>query len=154
MSTDAVPAKRTTLVPPKFEHVFTVYCTVDVNDFRLVPTGQGSRTNIAVTGGYFEGPDGAQFCEIIPGIGGDHGVVDSKGVFHPEIRFTIQFDDEHYGYVLATGLGVFGVESELTIIIETESTKYADLANRPLYATATLVGNTLLAPSWRAIRSN
>ena len=88
---------------PQFERVFTTYATIDASNLRLVSTGAGQRTNMLITGyyesyfppishyltlmihgsGYFESPDGKQFAKIVPGMGGDHGVLDAKGVFHP-----------------------------------------------------------------------
>jgi hypothetical protein len=51
-------------------------------------------------------PGGKIIAKIVPGVGGETGVVDKNGNFQIESHNVFQFvDDQKYAYVAGTGIG-------------------------------------------------
>ncbi|KAF9506438.1 hypothetical protein BS47DRAFT_1352699 [Hydnum rufescens UP504] len=83
---------------------------------------EGTRLNVGVRGGNWTKPDGTLLAKVLGGLGGEHGYIDPTGVFHLNVRYTVQFvQDNKWGYVEMKGFGILGVSNKAFITLESDS---------------------------------
>jgi len=133
---------------PELKLVFTSNVEVDASDFRLITSGAGSRTNVSFKGGHWKHPDGTIFANVVPGVGGEFGIIDPKGIFRPDIKYTVQFDDGKFGHITATGHGIIKVGNTLSVRVETDSEKYSYLAGKTLLCPGVFVGHSVVSSTY------
>jgi len=140
--------------PSDFRHVLTSYLIVDLLDLRFVKTGSGTRVNVAIVGGNWTSPSGDLIGSFVPGLGGEHGVIDSAGLLHLDVRYSLQFvKDQKFAYVEFKGTGKAAQSNRCTVRIETDSEADAELGltQKELFAPGVFVGDVLVASYWAAL---
>jgi len=94
--------------------------------------------------------DGSLLATVVPGMGGENGYTDSNGLFHLDIRYTIQFvSDNKFGYVQLKGYGKAGASNKVSLLVETDSPANLKFNGQLFYSPGTFIGGTLLrSPIW------
>jgi len=134
---------------PKTTLKFRAHVVVDLANFRQIKIPEGTRINAGVLGGNWTSPDGTLLATVVPGVGGEHGYIDSTGVFHLDVRYTVQFvADKKWAYYQAKGFGTAGVINRIFPTIESDSVAAKGLVEQTLYAPGVFVGNVLVASHW------
>ncbi|KAF9017072.1 hypothetical protein BDZ89DRAFT_1075020, partial [Hymenopellis radicata] len=91
----------------------------------------GTRTLIGFTGGNLTDPNGHVLASVLPGLGGELGLLGSNNVFYPNVRLGLQWlDDSSFAYVELHGSGEFLVAATSYARFETDSSSRADLNGR------------------------
>ncbi|KAG9077345.1 hypothetical protein FRC06_008971, partial [Ceratobasidium sp. 370] len=90
------------LKPPKHLYSFSPTFT----DNHSVNGPLGTRVGLGITGGNMTAPDGSLIAKVVPGVGGETGVIDKKGNLEINVKAFFQFLDDHkFGYVAISGIG-------------------------------------------------
>jgi len=109
----ALPGGDSSPPHPQTRLAFLSTIVVDLVDFREIAIPEGTRVNVDIRGGNWTKPDGTLLANILGGLGGEHGYIDSTGVFHLNVRYTVQFvQDNKWGYVQMNGFGTAGVSNK------------------------------------------
>ncbi|KAF8327377.1 uncharacterized protein EI90DRAFT_3156156 [Cantharellus anzutake] len=109
---------------------------------------EGQRVNIGLLGGKWTDTKGRVIAKVLPAIGGDQGYTDKEGIFHVDIRQTIQFvSDGRFGYVQLTGYKR-GAYASTTVSVETDSAANLKFNNQIFYALGSFSGNILTGSIW------
>ncbi|KAF9508586.1 hypothetical protein BS47DRAFT_214594 [Hydnum rufescens UP504] len=134
---------------PQTQLAFLSTLVVDTANFRKITIPEGTRLNVDVRGGNWTKPDGTLLANVVGGLGGEHGYIDSTGVFHLSARYTVQFvQDSKFGYIQMQGFGTPGTQNKVFITLESDSAAATGLIEQILYAPGKFVGNLLVAPHW------
>ncbi|KAF8342164.1 uncharacterized protein EI90DRAFT_3116065 [Cantharellus anzutake] len=84
----------------------------------VISIPEGHRVNVKLIGSNWTNPDGSLLANVVPGIGGEEGYVDTKGVFHVDVRYVAQFvSDGKYAYVQLKGNGTAGRSNKVTMSV-------------------------------------
>ncbi|KAF9508579.1 hypothetical protein BS47DRAFT_214131 [Hydnum rufescens UP504] len=106
------------LATPQFQLAFISTIIVDLNNLGEITIPEGVRANAHILGGNWTRPDGSLLANIVTGIGGQNGYIDSTGILHYDVRYTIRFvEDNKYGYITVTGFGIIGVKNRLVLYV-------------------------------------
>jgi len=110
---------------------------------------EGTRVNVQILGGNWTRTDGKLLATVVPDIGAEQGYIDTKGLFHLDVRYTIQFaSDKKFGYVQLKGFGKAGVSNKVWMVVETDSVQNQRFTGTLLYSPGSFTGNLLRAPVW------
>ncbi|KAF8600064.1 hypothetical protein BDV93DRAFT_525610 [Ceratobasidium sp. AG-I] len=89
---------------PAYNHLFSWNLTL--SDNHPVEGPLGTRYGLGIIGGVITAPNGTAIAKLVPGIGGETGVIDKNGNLQVEARAFFQFlDDKKYAYLIGTGIG-------------------------------------------------
>jgi hypothetical protein len=110
------------MLPPRLEFLFTLTGTVAA-PIEIGATPSGLRRIFPISGGTFEGPK--LHGKLLP-AGADHMLVRSDAVVLPDVRVTLQTDDDHLILMSYSGLrhGPTEVMDRLTRGEPVESSEY------------------------------
>ncbi|KAF9505584.1 hypothetical protein BS47DRAFT_1353793 [Hydnum rufescens UP504] len=140
--------------PPEFELVFICNLILDVPDDFFIVTPKWTRVPVPITGGNWTTPEGKLIANVVTGIGGEWGKVDSTGTLFVDSVYFVQFvDDKKYAYSYLDGYGVPNLSDNGRAIVETDSPKYAGLNNITFFAPGILTGELLVSPHWAPINN-
>ncbi|KAG9087203.1 hypothetical protein FS749_003079 [Ceratobasidium sp. UAMH 11750] len=67
----------------------------------------GTRVGLGITGGNMTAPNGSLIGKVVPGVGGETGVIDKNGNLEIDAKAVCQFlDDNKYAYMAISGIGL------------------------------------------------
>ncbi|KAG9049886.1 hypothetical protein FS837_008808 [Tulasnella sp. UAMH 9824] len=152
---------------------FLMSGVVDITAPVQIPNPLGTRVSNTWTGGNFTDWKGNVFATVVPGAGGENGLVDSAGFFHLDARMTLKLVNESdtYAYLQYMGIGQFGAVDNFSLFvvyypfhrkllltsspsthpcrrIETNSVKYSFLNQIFVWGNATIPGAYLLVDTF------
>ncbi|KIO33238.1 hypothetical protein M407DRAFT_4026 [Tulasnella calospora MUT 4182] len=129
---------------------FIMSGVVDITAPVQIPNPLGTRVSNTWTGGNFTDYKGNVFATVVPGAGGENGLVDSAGFFHLDARMTLKLVNESdtYAYLQYMGIGQFGAVDNFYMRIETNSIKYSFLNQIFVWGNATIPGAYLLVDTF------
>ncbi|KIO33236.1 hypothetical protein M407DRAFT_17798 [Tulasnella calospora MUT 4182] len=137
--------------PPSAPHSYFIMSgVVDITTPVQIANPLGTRVSIAWTGGNFTDWNGNVFATVVPGAGGENGLVDSTGFLHLDARLTLKLVNENdtYAYLQHLGIGQFGAVDYVYLRIETNSVKYNFLNQIFVWGNATVPGTYLLVDAF------
>ncbi|KAF9505585.1 hypothetical protein BS47DRAFT_518928 [Hydnum rufescens UP504] len=137
---------------PQFKLVFTCNLALGVaHDFSIVRP-QYTRVTLSILGGNWTDPDGMLIANVVPGIGGEWGTVDSTGTLTLDADYYVQFvHDKKYAYVRLGGFGVPAKSDDGRTVVETDSLRYSSLNNVTFVSPGVFSGNVLVSPHWASL---
>ncbi|KAF9535294.1 hypothetical protein CPB83DRAFT_841530 [Crepidotus variabilis] len=116
---------------------------INITAGQQIPVYEGTRVTNSYLGGYATDKDGNTVAHIVPGEGGEGGLTNAKGLFHPSVRGVLQFDnDGSYGFFTMEGIKN-GTEF-LYVNFGTNSTKYDYLNKLFIISNATKTADNVL----------
>jgi len=135
--------------PPDLQLVFICNLVLDVPDDFLIVTPKYTRVPVPITGGNWTTPEGKLIANVVTGIGGEWGLVDSTGTLYVDSVYFVQFvEDKKYAYSYLQGYGVPYVSDDGRAVVETDSPKYSYFNNISFVAPGLLTGELLVSPHW------
>ncbi|KAG8778806.1 hypothetical protein FRC12_024821 [Ceratobasidium sp. 428] len=97
-----VPVNPKVITPPKHLYSFSLEFT----NTRAIEGPLGTRVGLGLTGGNLTDPTGSPIGHVVPGIGGETGIIDKNGNLEIDVKVFFQFNDDHqYAYAAISGIG-------------------------------------------------
>ncbi|KAG8795953.1 hypothetical protein FRC12_007766 [Ceratobasidium sp. 428] len=131
---------------PLYEHLYSFSLTLSPN--HLVDGPLGSRFGLGAISGNMTSPQGKVIATVVPGVGGETGLVDKNGNFQIQSRNIFQFvDDKKYVFIEGSGIGPLTGNPLDVHHVETDSPSrlawngYFIVVNVSLPSPASLIGD-------------
>ncbi|KAJ2983355.1 hypothetical protein NQ176_g750 [Zarea fungicola] len=105
---------------PNLEFLYTANITIGER-WSAGDTGKGTRVIIPLEGGTFHGP---RLSGTVNAFGGDWGVMSTKGIFYPDVRYNLKTHDGVDIYIQTSGAVQPDTRALLRGIYETGDPKY------------------------------
>ncbi|KAG8689222.1 hypothetical protein FRC08_011041 [Ceratobasidium sp. 394] len=132
------------ITPPKHLCSFSFA----LSDNHLVGGPLGTRVGLGFLDGNMTAPDGSLIATVVPGVGGETGVIDKNGNLEIDVKAVFQFvDDKKFTYAAISGIGPLSGKPYDAQHIETDSSSrlawnsYFIVANVSLVNPALLIGD-------------
>ncbi|KAG8709880.1 hypothetical protein FRC12_009406 [Ceratobasidium sp. 428] len=146
----SVPLNPKIITPPKHLYSFSLAFT----NTRAIDGPLGTRVGLGLTGGNLTDPTGSLIGRVVPGIGGETGIIDKNGNLEIDVKVFFQFNDDHqYAYAAISGIGPLSGKPYDAHHIETNSSSrfawnsYFVVANVSLVNPALLIGDAFYWPT-------
>ncbi|KAG9089720.1 hypothetical protein FS749_001110 [Ceratobasidium sp. UAMH 11750] len=140
----SAPLHPKLITPPKHLCSFSFA----LSDNHLVGGPLGTRVGLGFLDGNMTAPDGSLIAKVVPGVGGETGVIDKNGNLEIDVKAVFQFvDDKKFAYAAISGIGPLSGKPYDAQHIETDSSSrlawnsYFIVANVSLVNPALLIGD-------------
>ncbi|KAG9104861.1 hypothetical protein FRC07_009692 [Ceratobasidium sp. 392] len=140
----SAPLNPKLITPPKHLYSFSLAFT----DNHAIDGPLGTRVGLGLTGGNVTNPSGTLIGRVVPGVGGETGIIDKNGNLEIDVKAFFEFfDDKSHAYVAISGIGPLSGKPYDAHHLETNSTSrlawnsYFIVANVSLVSPALLIGD-------------
>jgi len=121
----------------------------DLDNVRTIAVPEGTRINVGLKGGTWKRSDGTLLANIVAGVGGELGYIDTNQVFHMEFTYAVQFvEDNKWGYVHGKGFSTPTEPPKTFYTLESDSVAAKGLTEQTLYASGQFEGELLDATNY------
>ncbi|KAF8917193.1 hypothetical protein CPB85DRAFT_1250330 [Mucidula mucida] len=136
------------LKEPTFTKLYDVQLLADVTRGRIIgPFGE--RSIVAWQGGNFTEPGTSNLvAQVIPGLGGEFGLLGSNAAFYADGRAAVQYvGEDKFAYIEIHGVDVnsLGTETHNLVHFEVDpDSPHVDLVSKFLFLSLNIAGNPLI----------
>ncbi|KAF8595991.1 hypothetical protein BDV93DRAFT_528311, partial [Ceratobasidium sp. AG-I] len=131
---------------PHYKHFYSF--SFELTENHIVDGPIGTRIGVGFTGGSMTAPSGTLIAKVVPGVGGETGIIDKNGNLQIDVKVFFQFiDDNKFAYVAISGVGPLTGHPLNAHHIETDSpsrlawNSYFVVANVSLATPALIIGD-------------
>ncbi|KAF8598874.1 hypothetical protein BDV93DRAFT_560899 [Ceratobasidium sp. AG-I] len=131
---------------PSYKHIYSF--SLELTENHLVNGPLGTRVGLGLTGGNMTAPNGTVIGKVVPGVGGETGIIDKNGNLELDVKVFFQFvDDKKFAYVAVSGIGPLSGHPLDAHHVETDSpsrlawNSYYIIANVSLATPSLVIGD-------------